>query len=421
MDCGTRTKKILIAYKPDKMKKTILFLSFFLGLLSTSFAQTNVWLYEGCNYTGIAHSLGAGQYRMFQMKVGNDRLQGMQVPNGMKVTIYEHDNFQGRSKTYFSNQPCLEPEFRSMASSLVVEFTNDPYNNNSNDFVTFYADCSYRGYSQAFTPGIYSGAQLGQLKFNISSLRIQGDLVIKAFLNNEYNSGVAVTLDNTTPCLPGIYNDRIGSFAIEYKNNPNNTGNNNGGGWRPRSYATVYSECQYEGNALRLQPGFYDGSKLGLLKFSIQSMEIPSNLRIRAYLNTESLSGSSVTFNNSSTCLPGQYLNRIGALIVEENSTPWGNTGGGGGGYGNSPIILYADNDYRGQSISLQAGTYNSLSSMGFADRSLSSIQIPAGHRVVLYDQPNLRGASYTLTSSRMGLNLIGWNDRAVSIAIYRE
>jgi hypothetical protein len=56
----------------------------------------------------------------------------------------------------------------------------------------------------------------------------------------------------------------------------------------------------------------------------------------------------------------------------------------------------------------------------GFPERALSSIQIPSGYRVVLYDQPNLRGASYTLTSSRMSLNLLGWNDRAVSMAIYR-
>jgi hypothetical protein len=61
------------------------------------------------------------------------------------------------------------------------------------------------------------------------------------------------------------------------------------------------------------------------------------------------------------------------------------------------------------------------IAALGFPDRSLSSIKIPSGYRVVLYDQPNLRGASYTLTSSRMGLNLIGWNDRASSISIYRD
>jgi hypothetical protein len=261
---------------------------------------------------------------------------------------------------------------------------------------------------------------LGELKFNISSLRIQGNLIVKAYLNNEFNSGIAVTLDNTNPCLPSQYNDKIGSLTIEYKPNNPGGGNNNGGGWHPRSYATFYSECQNEGNSLRLQPGYYDGSKLGILKFGIQSIELPSNLRIRAFLNTESLSGQSIQITSSSSCLSVQYANRIGALVVEEISGGWGNNGQGGG-FGNPVIQLYSDNDYQGQSISLAPGTYPMIAALGFPDRSLSSIKIPSGYRVVLYDQPNLRGASYTLTSSRMGLNLIGWNDRASSISIYRD
>ena len=408
------------------MKKTILSLLLAFSLVSAAWAQSSVWVYEECNYTGRGFQLEVGQYRLFQMKIGNDRLQGVQVPNGLKITIYENDNFQGKSKTYFSTQPCVEPEFRSMASSIIVESINGQPGYNQNDFVTFYNDCNYRGYSRALSPGIYSGAQLAELKFNISSLRIQGDLIVKAFLNNEYNSGLAATIENSSSCLPGQYNDKIGSLSIEYKsNNPGGGNNGAGGGWRPRTYATLYSECQYEGNALRLQPGYYEGSKLGLLKFAIQSIELPANLRIRAFLNTESLNGMSVPINSSSTCLTAQYANRIGALVVEESNSGWGggsgNGGGSGGGYGNQPVQLYADGDYRGQSISLVPGTYPLLASLGFPDKALSSIQIPSGYRVVLYDQANLRGARYTLTSSRMGLNLIGWNDRTTSIAIYRE
>lgn len=405
------------------MKKSTLSLLFFLLVTLTGMAQNSVWVYEGCNYTGRAFQLEVGQYRLFQMKIGNDRLQGMQVPNGLKVTIYEHDNFQGKSRTYFNNQPCVEPEFRNITSSIVVEYQNGQPGYNQNDFVTFYNDCAYRGYSRSLSPGIYSGSQLGELKFNISSLKIQGDLIVKAFLNNEFNSGIAVTLDNSNPCLPSQYNDKIGSLAVEYKpNNPGggNNNNNNGGGWRPRSYATLYSECQNEGNSLRLQPGYYDGSKLGILKFAIQSIELPSNLRIRAYLNTESLTGTSFFINSSTPCLSSQYANRIGAIIIEENTGSWGNNGSGGG-FGNPVVQLYTDNDYRGQSIALVPGTYPMLSSMGFPDKALRSIQIPNGYRIVLYDQPNLRGFSYTLTSSRTSLNLIGWQNRCSSIAIYRD
>lgn len=414
--------------------KKILFYVTLLFMLPLAASSQTAWLYEGCNFTGVGHSLGVGQYRLFQMKIGNDRLQGLMIPNGLKVTIYENDNFQGRSRTYFSNQPCLEPEFRNMASSVIIELSN---NNpaNQNDYATFFNDCSYRGYSQSFTPGTYSGSQIGELKFNISSLRIQGNVVVKAYLNNEYNSGLAITLDNSSPCLPSQYNDKIGSFTVEYRANNNNNNNNSGG--RPRSYATLYSECQYSGNAIRLQPGNYEGYKLGILKFNIQSIELPQNLRLRVYLNSENISGFSQTINQSSTCLPTQFINRIGALIVEEvNTGGWGNGGNNGGGWGNNgggtgnngggigglqSAYLFTDNDFRGQSIALNPGNYPSLSAMGFPEQSLSSIQIASGYRVVLYDQPNFRGASYTLTSSRMSLNILGWNDRAASIVIVRD
>ena len=191
------------------MKKSIVTLFLIVCSILTTWGQSGAWVYEGCNYTGRGFQLSVGQYRMYQMKIGNDRLQGIQVPNGMKVTIYENDNFQGKSKTYFNNQPCVEPEFRNMASSIIVEYVNGQPGNNQNDFVTFYNDCSYRGYSRSLSPGVYSGSQLGELKFNISSLRIQGELVVKAYLNNEFNSGIAVTLDQTNPCLSSQYNDKI--------------------------------------------------------------------------------------------------------------------------------------------------------------------------------------------------------------------
>ncbi len=122
--------------------------------------------------------------------------------------------------------------------------------------------------------------------------------------------------------------------------------------------------------------------------------------------------------------------------MEEVNTGGWGNGGNNGGGWGNNgggtgnngggigglqSAYLFTDNDFRGQSIALNPGNYPSLSAMGFPEQSLSSIQIASGYRVVLYDQPNFRGASYTLTSSRMSLNILGWNDRAASIVIVRD
>lgn len=85
-------------------------------------------------------------------------------------------------------------------------------------------------------------------------------------------------------------------------------------------------------------------------------------------------------------------------------------------------LILYTDAGYKGQSVTLMPGTYPTMTAAnGFPEKALSSIQIPPGYRVVIYDQPNLRGKSLILTSSRSSFTLTSWNDRAASIAVFRN
>lgn len=373
-----------------------------------AFPQNFVSLYEGCNYSGRKYTLEPGSYRLYQMKIGNDKLSSIQIPPGMKVTIYTDNGFNGKSSTYSADVACLDIEWRQMASSIVVEYLYGQPNSGQNDFVTFYNDCYSKGFSQTLRPGSYNGSQLGILKNNISSFTINGNLRIKVYINNEYLSGASATFETSQICLSRSYNDKIASLVIEYKPvPPGNKGN----------YTTLYEECNYEGNALRLLPGYYDGNKLGLMKFNIESIELPQGLRARVYIDNENLSGFSYTITSSSNCLSSSYRNRIGALMIEETGSYTQNTPGGN----DERIVLYADKDFRGQSISLLPGTYYSMAQAGFTDNTLSSLKIPVGYRVVLYEDENFKGRSYTLTTSRSGLNLFGWNDRASSIAIYKD
>jgi hypothetical protein len=386
-------------------------------------AQNYVTLYENCNYSGKKAYLEPGSYHTYQLKIGNDNLSGMQIPSGMKVTIYEHDDFKGKSKTYFSSTPCLGSNWNDMTSSMVIESEYSQPGYGQNDYVIFYTDCYSKGYSQSLKPGTYSGNQLGQLKYNISSLAIYGNLRVKVYLNNEYNSGYSNTIETNQTCLPGAYNDKIGSLVIEYKSgsSPNNYPGNN----YPNSgtYATVYTDCGYRGNSLRLAPGYYQGDKLGLLRYDISAIEIPSNLRAKVYINNEYMNGSYYTLTENTSCLSGTLNNRIGSLIIEEAN------GSNNNGYPNNNyppdnyqrVVLYTDANYKGQSASLLPGTYGTMAQAGFLDDALSSLTVPAGYRVVLYEYENFKGKSYTITASKSVFILSNWNDKASSIAVYRD
>jgi hypothetical protein len=396
------------------MLKTVLSIAV-LVISLPSFADHYITVFEDCNYHGRSFTLEPGNYRTYQMRIDNDKLSCIQIPPGLKVTIYEHDNFSGRSQTFTSNIACLPDAWNDMASSIVVESSYDPYQN-PNDYVTFYNDCYMRGYSRTLGPGTYTGNDLGTLKSNISSFSIYGNLRVKAYMTSDNAAGYHINFDENQNCLGSSYNDNIRSLVIEYR--AGGYGGGYGGNTGGNNYATVYADCNYAGNSLRLTPGYYQGDKLGLLRYAISSIELPSNLRAKVYINNEYLSGSYYTISQSTYCLSSSMNDRIGSLVIEEV------------GYGNNNnnyppneqrVVLYTDENYRGQSVSLLPGTYYTMAQLGFPDNALSSLTLPPGYRVVLYEYQNFKGKTYTVNQSKPKFYFSGWNDKASSIAVYRD
>lgn len=393
--------------------KKIAFLSAALVFFQLLSAQSYVTLHEDCNFMGKTFTLEAGTYRMYQMRIGNDKLSSFQVPSGFRITIYADDNFNSRSASFTSSVSCLDSAWDNNTSAIVVENTNIQQTN-PNEYVVVYSDCYSRGFSRSLRPGIYKGADLGELKNNISSFAIFGNLRLRVYTASEDASGYNVAFDNSETCLSRTYNDRISSLVVEYKpltNTGNTTGSSNN-----TTYAEFYTDCNFRGNKLSLLPGRYTGEELGLFRKTIGSMQLPSGMAVKVY-DGDNLTGSSENFNSGFDCISFSWRNRISSIVVEDR---------GGWNSGGTPVvnelILYTDANYKGQSVTLLPGTYNTMAAAnGFPERALSSIQIPPGYRVVLYDQPNLRGKSYTLTASRSSFSLTSWNDRAASIAVYRN
>jgi hypothetical protein len=253
------------------------------------------------------------------------------------------------------------------------------------------------------------------MKNNISSFSIFGNLRVRVYVNNETASGYYTTFNASQSCLNNNYSDKIGSLVIEYNPNAGPGGNNNNFNNNTKQ-AIFYTDCNYKGNSIHLLPGYYHAEKLGLFRYDISSVEIPSNLRIKAYMN-ETLSGSSYSLNESSICLNSSLNNRIGSFIIEE--VGFGNNNNYPPVTGN--VIIYTDGNYRGQSATLLPGTYSNMAEINFPDKSLSSLTVPAGYRVILYENENFSGKSYTITESRGSFSFSNWNDRTSSIIVYRD
>jgi len=79
-------------------------------------------VYADPNFGGVSQCLRTGNYRMADLKIGNDALSSLKVRSGMKVAIYEHDQFNGVGNTYTADASNLGT-FDNRASSIVISST----------------------------------------------------------------------------------------------------------------------------------------------------------------------------------------------------------------------------------------------------------------------------------------------------------
>ncbi|MEJ5252323.1 MAG: hypothetical protein HPY54_04725 [Chthonomonadetes bacterium] len=87
--------------------------------------------------------------------------------------------------------------------------------------------------------------------------------------------------------------------------------------------------------------------------------------------------------------------------------------------------VLWTDKNYKGSALQLftelpdpsACGFYSHLSQFNFNDKA-SSIEVPAGYIVEVYEHPHFGGQSRQFTSSVPDLHAIGWEDRISSVRV---
>lgn len=80
-------------------------------------AVAKISRYTDANYAGTRYQEGPGEYPVFT--VSNDVISSMRIPAGLRVTLYEHTNYRGESRTYTSDINWLGT-FNDKASSMII-------------------------------------------------------------------------------------------------------------------------------------------------------------------------------------------------------------------------------------------------------------------------------------------------------------
>ncbi len=77
-------------------------------------------IYQHSDYQGQSKTLKPGHYNMADLGIGNDQLSSLKVPPGLKVTLFQHANFSGETRSYNANVAFTQ-DFNDNTSSIIVE------------------------------------------------------------------------------------------------------------------------------------------------------------------------------------------------------------------------------------------------------------------------------------------------------------
>lgn len=81
-------------------------------------------------------------------------------------------------------------------------------------------------------------------------------------------------------------------------------------------------------------------------------------------------------------------------------------------------VTAYANSNFTGFSAVLKIGSYtkNDLTELGMEDKDITSLKVPPGYKVILYENDNLEGISAEFTAS--DTLLMDWNNKASSLRV---
>lgn len=85
----------------------------------------------------------------------------------------------------------------------------------------------------------------------------------------------------------------------------------------------------------------------------------------------------------------------------------------------NAQVTIYNDCNFSGSTKTVSVGKYNLSGSFNW-DRKISSIAIPSGWAITLYENTGYNGSFYNYINSQNCLTTTNWNDRALSMIVVK-
>ncbi|MDD5394245.1 MAG: Cys-every-fifth RiPP peptide CefA [Thiothrix sp.] len=162
---------------------------------------------------------------------------------------------------------------------------------------------------------------------------------------------------------------------------------------------TIYQGDNYTGANYILGIGSYDINDLSMYNDDISSVRVPQGLEISLYQHPN-FRGEVRKYTADTPRLESNVDNQASSAVVQK------------------VITFYEHTYYRGSSATLGVGVYKDATAMGLPDNTISSLRVPYGMLVTLYEYPDFQGDFRTYYSDCAETIVANFNDKASSIIV---
>jgi hypothetical protein len=421
------------SFLKSKSSSTIKNLFFFVILFSLTneicLAQnTKVTIYSD-DFKGNEASFVVGQYDyMTLVRAGVSVIRSVQVPQGLQVTLYLDDQFKGKQLilTEDANQAYITAKgFGNLHNNVSMVVSNAPIIKGPK--VIIYKD-NFSGESKSLALGNYDYMELGKVtNDNLSSITIPKGLKVTLFEHGGF-SGRKLELKadaSANDLIKNKFNDVTSSLRVEVIEEPTKeivvekpvvtkpvekpVEEKLPDVAEPEIAVKIY-QGNFSGNSKVLVPGKYNAADLGIGNEELSSIDMHSSLRVTLYEH-ENFKGRKLhltTRTGTEQLTELGFNNTTSSLIVEV-----------------IPTVSLFQGNFADFAFRLRPGKYDVvyLEQIGLLDNELSSIKIPPGMSVLLFDGPDFTGKALYLTRDANTDTLISkkFNNITSSIQVDEE
>ena len=322
--------------------------------------------YEHSNYGGWSVSLGEGSHNyndIISAGIKNDAISSIRVSSGYKVTIYNDADFKGDKKEFTSDASYVGDDLNDKTSSIKIEKIGS--SNMSS----------------------YSTANLSNGKYSIKSIANEKYVVAE----NGGSDPLMANRDSYSGAWETFFIENNGDGTVNIKAEANN------------KYVCAVLDEENQLTSRSDSPSTWEKFQIYKIKDGEYGIRSAENGK---YVKSDLDNGGKLIAGSDS--IAGAWE----AFVIEKVGDSTSNASS------NAKATFCEHSDYGGWSVSLGEGKYDysAMVAAGIKNDQISSVKVPDGYRVILYNDAGFSGGAKTLLQDASGLG--DFNDKTSSIII---